>query len=345
MKPSQLALFLTAAFKRRRPVLIKGAPGIGKSDIITQATAAANANLIISHPAVSDPTDAKGLPWPDADKKSARFLPFGDLAIALKAKKLTVWLLEELGQAPPAVQASYMHLLLAREVNGHKLPDCVTFVATTNRRTDLAGVSGILEPVKSRFLSIVELQTDLNEWCQWYFTERPDSTPIVPAFLRFREELLCKFEPTKDLDNSPVPRTWVNAAEIIDMDLPPAVRNEALIGAIGQSAAVEIQGFMNILTEAPSINAILMDPDATAIPTRPDVLYAIVTGLAIKANEENFGSVARYVERLVENDHGEFGALLLRDVLRRNPELQNSPEAVHVFSGELGQLITSSVEH
>src|SRR5277367_501632 len=127
MNPKQLSTFLAAAIPARLPVLITGAPGVGKSDIVEQSTLASNADLLLSHPAVSDPTDAKGLPWPKKGESEATFLPFGELARALKATKPTVWFLDDLGQASPAVQASYMQLLLARRVNGHVLPDCVTF--------------------------------------------------------------------------------------------------------------------------------------------------------------------------------------------------------------------------
>jgi MoxR-like ATPase len=106
----------------RIPVLLTGAPGVGKSSIVEQAASAAGFDIILSHPAVADPTDAKGLPWPGQDGRTATFLPFGDLAQALNAQKPTVWFLDDLGQASPAVQASYMQLLLARRVNGHKLP-------------------------------------------------------------------------------------------------------------------------------------------------------------------------------------------------------------------------------
>lgn len=191
MKPSQLSRLLTAAIPAGLPVLIKGAPGVGKSAIVEQAAAEVGADMILSHPAVSDPTDAKGLPWVGKDGESATFLPFGELAQAIKADRPTVWFLDDLGQAPPAVQASYMQLLLARRVNGHKLPDCVTFVAATNRRTDRAGVSGILEPVKSRFAAIVELEADLDEWCKWAIAQ--ELPPELIAFLRFQPHSLSSF--------------------------------------------------------------------------------------------------------------------------------------------------------
>ena len=81
----------------------------------------------------------------------AEFLPFGDLRALIQADKDTVFFLDDLGQAPPTVQAAAMQLILARRINGHHVSDSVTFIAATNRKQDKAGVSGILEPVKSRF--------------------------------------------------------------------------------------------------------------------------------------------------------------------------------------------------
>src|SRR5882724_6653229 len=104
MTPSNLLVFLAKAIAARLPILITGAPGIGKSDLVAQAAETNGADLILSHPAVSDPTDAKGLPW--VVDGAATFLPFGELQRALAADKPTVWFLDDLGQASPAVQAS-----------------------------------------------------------------------------------------------------------------------------------------------------------------------------------------------------------------------------------------------
>lgn len=61
MKASTLTQFLSFAIANRLPVLIKGKPGIGKSDIVEQSCKTAGAKLIISHPVVSDPTDFIGI--------------------------------------------------------------------------------------------------------------------------------------------------------------------------------------------------------------------------------------------------------------------------------------------
>lgn len=338
MKPSELSVFLSHAIKARLPILITGAPGIGKSDIVAQAAAAAGAELILSHPAVADPTDAKGLPWVAAGGDSATFLPFGELARAIKATEPTVWFLDDLGQAPPSVQASFMQLLLARRVNGHTLPDCVTFVAATNRRTDKAAVSGILEPVKSRFAAIVELDTHVDEWCLWALNTGWMPAEVV-AFIRFRPDLLMAFKPSADLTNSPVPRTWAHAGRLVNLQLPAELELAALAGAIGEGAAVEFLSFLRLLRELPNIDGILLNPDKGKIPTKPAVLYAVTTALGMKATAANFDRIAVYINRLMRDGHGEFAALLARDASNRCPEIQETTSFIKLAAGELGRLI------
>ena len=62
MRPSELHVFLKAALAAKLPVLITGAPGIGKSEIVANAVHEAGAALILSHPAVADPTDPAPTP-------------------------------------------------------------------------------------------------------------------------------------------------------------------------------------------------------------------------------------------------------------------------------------------
>lgn len=336
--PKQLTKLLAATIANNLPILITGAPGIGKSDIVAQSAMDAGADIIISHPAVADPTDAKGLPWPKANATEATFLPFGELARALNATKKTVWFLDDLGQASPAVQASFMQLLLARRVNGHVLPDCVTFVAATNRRTDRAGVSGILEPVKSRFATIVELVTTIDDWCAWAITA--NVAPMLIAFLRYRPELLSKFEASADLTNSPVPRTWAHLAKVEALNLPPAIELTAFAGAVGEGAATEYRAFRDMASSLVNIDAILLSPDTATVPDKPNELYATTVGLAARANDVTFSRIGTYANRMIDAQHGEFAVMMIRDAVRREPKLTYSDTFVRLNSGALGQLLT-----
>lgn len=352
MRPRDLAKLLDFTIQRRLPVLVTGPPAVGKSEIICQAAARAGADVIVSHPVVADPTDAKGLPWPDREGETARFLPFGDLAMALAAKKPTVWFLDDLGQASPAVQASFMQLLLARRVNDHVLPDCVTFIAATNRRTDRAGVSGILEPVKSRFATIATLEVDLEDWGHWWmekhaaiWNEEKCAPRDLLSFLRFRTHLLHVFEPTADLTNGPSPRTWNHACSFMGSELPPDVRLAALSGAVGSGAASELEGFLRTIADLQPLDEIIADPDHARIPptSNPSARCAVATGLASKANVKTLKPILRYAERMYnEAEGGEYAALIMRDIFHQDTAqvLIRTNDWLQMTFGPLGALVS-----
>lgn len=340
LRPGQLAKLLAATIPARLPVMITGAPGVGKSDVVTQAAAAAGARLILSHPVTSDPTDYKGLPFPSQDKTRADFLPFGDLAELTRADSPTVFFLDDLGQAPASVQAAAMQLILARQVNGHKVSDQVVFIAATNRRQDRAGVSGILEPVKSRFAAIVELAPTVDDWCAWAI---PAGVPAeVVAYIRFRPDNLQDFKPSPDMNNSPSPRTWAQCGKLVALGLPADLEYSAYAGAIGEGAAAEFLGFLRVFRDLPSIDSVLLAPDRAPIPGNVSALYAISTALASRANLNNIGRILTYAGRLLDDGKGEFAALLMRDAYRRDLSITSAPEFTAAAVGPLGALISGT---
>jgi len=337
---TQLNELLHKMIPARLPVMITGKPGIGKTDTAETVTASLQHDMILTHPVVNDPTDYKGLPWPKANGTEATFIPFGELSRAINATRPTVWFFDDLGQASPAVQSSCMQLFLARRINGHVLPDCVTFLAASNRRADRAGVSGILEPVKSRFVTIVELEPDIDSWCNWAYSQ-PNFPALLIAFLRYRSPLLCEFQATADLTNSPVPRTWAHLAKLEVLGLSPAVESEAFAGAVGQGAALEYLAFRQMANSLVNLDAILLNPDTAKIPTKASELYATAIGLAGRANVQTFPRIATYAARLAtEANKGEFAVLLIRDAIRKDEKIQYTDTFVRLQSGPIGALIS-----
>lgn len=335
VKPSQLRALLAKTIPAKLPVLITGAPGIGKTECEAQSCADANADNIIMHPVVKDPTDFKGMPW--VTDGGAAFIPFGDLQTLINASKLTACFLDDLGQATPAVQAAAMQLILGRHIDGHRISENVVFIAATNRRGDRAGVSGILEPVKSRFSTIVELVPDLNDWCVWAVSA--DVAPEVIAFLRFRPELFSEFRPTADLTNSPSPRTWHHVSRILALDLPRELQVPTIQGAVGEGAGVEFVSFLRVWSDMVSPDLILSTPDTAAIPAEPSALYAVATAIAMRVQKESMSRYCRYLERLCHADRDEFAAVSIKTALAREPKLSNTPGYVMAMSGPLGQLM------
>jgi hypothetical protein len=337
MKPSQLLETLKIGIPKQRAFLLVSAPGVGKTDIGKQAAAAVDYECQVFHPVVSDPTDFKGMPWIYVKDKSnaptAEFIPFGDLRRLLETKKPTLAFLDDLGQAPPLVQAATMQLLLARRINSHAVPDHVTFLAATNRREDKATVSGILEPVKSRFVSILTLEVDVEDWILWAIRE--NISPVVRAFIRARPNLLFDFKPSGDMVNSPLPRTAVHVAKLYEDKYPPEVEYELYQGAAGEGFAVEFLAFAKIFRKLVSPKKVIQDPDGFQIPKEPDVLYALCGAVANLSSEDNMKSIVRFAERLANLDEfednmarAEFAVLLIRDSCNHDGECRNTRDYI-----------------
>lgn len=314
MKPSDMVPFLAKAFANHRKVLIKGPPGIGKSDVVDQAIAMCGADSIIKHPGVEDPTDAKGLPGKSDVNgvEVAKFFPFDDLYQMIVATKLTVVHLEDFGQASPAVQKAYMQLLLRRQVNGHKLSDHVVFTATTNDVKDMGAVEGLLEPIKSRWHTIIPLEVSLDCWVNWAIDHNMPAWLV--AYIRSMPDALHEFKPTKQLTNSPSPRNW---ASVGDWDNLGDVNLEVWAGAVGQGRAAEYMAYREAALGMPDPDACLLSPHNAPLPDKPSLRYAMSIAIAYRVSPKNFEQAIQYTGRIGKP----FEVLTVKDALRRNMSL------------------------
>ena len=317
MTPAKMFKALVTAFKNGLQLLLVGAPGTAKTSLVLQAAAKLGYNVIIMHPVVSDPTDFKGLPCLVDGK--AVFLPFKELQEMIDADTPTVVFLDDLGQASAAVQAAAMQLILGKRINGHDLSDHVIFVGATNRREDMAAVQGILEPVKSRWHSIVGLECDVNDWLEW--AEAEGIHHYVRAFIARRPNLLHDFKPTQDMVNTPSPRTVANAAEIVAADFPADVRRVMIAGAVGEGWATEYLAFEDMVDRMVDPNVVIQAPDAVDVPTDHDVLYVLCLALAENATDANFNNIMTFANRIKGR---EFQKLLVSTATTRDENLKNT---------------------
>jgi len=320
MKPTALIKLLVTAFRNRLKVLIKGAPGIGKTEIVGQACAIVGAGLVIMHPAVSDPVDFKGLPAAiTQDQKTfAEFLPYGQLRKLIEATSLTICFIDDIGQAPHAVQAALMQLIQQREIDGHKISDHVVFCGATNDSSHMAGVQSILEPVKSRWDTIVELVCDHVEWVRW--AQKNNVREEILAFVMFRGmDVLHNFKATRELTNSPSPRTVNSASKWVSAGV---TSHDILAGACGEGWAAEFLGFLKVYRNLPDPDDCIANPDKARVPAAEDAatLFAIAVALSLRATKANFANVTKYLKRLPK-EHEVFA---VRDALARESALQNT---------------------
>lgn len=309
---AQLHKYLVGAVTNQMNTLVVGSPGIGKSDIVEAVARDTKHDLVIFHPVTSDPVDFKGLPYVENGKAS--YLLDDHLRKLTDAKKKTICFFDDLGQAPAGVQAACMQILQARRINSHAISDKVTFIAATNRRSDGSGVNGILEALKSRFRPILQLEPDIDSWCDWALNNNMPAELI--AFMRFKPNLLNDPKPSKEMVNFPCPRTiaavgkWVNAGFV---DAP------VIAGCVGDGFATEFLSFLKVWGKLPAFTQIVLNPDTTPVPdmSEPSVMYAISGMLAKNASDSNLEAVCRYASRLPV----EFNVLMMKDAIKQHPEI------------------------
>lgn len=321
MRPSELMRSLEILIPLGYPVLVKSGPGVGKTDIITDVVKKLGWELILTHPVVSEPIDFKGLPVVmGKNRDKADFLPIGDLRRMCEAKKKTVVFMDDIGQAPPATQAAAMQLLKARMIGEHKVSDKVVFIAATNGKEHGAGVTGILEPVKSRFVTILQLDANFHDWTDWAY--KHDMPEDLIHFIQFRPNLLNDFQKTSDIVNCPSPRTVEHVGRIVNSDIPPDLLHETLAGAAGAGFAGEYIGFREIRANLPDPDLALKNPGQVKIPHRDDpaTCFAFAGAIAERCTEKNIHNFKKLTDRFDDD----YAVVAFRLAARRNPDLKET---------------------
>ena len=108
---------LEVAYRSRRPVLLEGATGIGKSELVAHVARKLGISHIVLDLSLLEPPDLVGLPViEDGRTRYAvpRFLPRDGAGILM---------LEELNRAERYIQQPALQLLTARALHEYVLPD------------------------------------------------------------------------------------------------------------------------------------------------------------------------------------------------------------------------------
>jgi hypothetical protein len=321
MNPSSLELVLKTAIEIKENILVVGGPGIGKTEIGLHVVCdILGYECQVWHPVVDLPEDYKGFPFVIDGK--ACFMPFDKLEKLVTATKPLVVLIDDLGQAQHSIQAPLMQVVQAREINGLKISDFVSFIACTNRRGDKAAVQGIIEPLKSRFC-IVELDTNVEDWTKWARIHGISSDMI--AFIniseRNGESMLFSPKPSLDMTNTPCPRLVVKADNWMKRtELPLALRYEMVKGCCGETFVVAFRRFKEIISSMPDPQTIINNPLTDVSKLESSVLLALCGAIAFRANEKNLGNIVKFCN----NNHLEYSNLIMSDITTRVPALRNT---------------------
>lgn len=314
MKFESIVKSVVAQYKATNKVVVylDGAPGGGKS-ACTRAIAAELAKefnipaerIVEFNPSLREPCDILGLPSMEEDH--CKWLPPEEFYNLRDGVGPCILILEELSDAGMNMQNPLCRIILDRYAGGLKLSDQLYILASGNRTEDRSGANRLSTKLGNRMRTI-HFDTNLDEWCKW--AAKNEIQPELVGFIRFRPELLHKFDPKQTIN--PTPRSWEDVSRI-PTSLAPDVYMEHVAGSVGEGAAAEYIGFLRIFSKLPDMGELLKHPDTAEVPSEPSVLYAICAKLSSLTTRKNFENIMKFVLRLPP----EFGVMYVQDAMQR----------------------------
>ena len=321
MRPAHLTTvldkeFLSTLDGHHTPVMLWGAPGVGKSQIISQIAARHNAPLIDIRLSQMEPSDLRGIPFREGDRVEWA------IPSMLPNEKIHgangILFLDEITSAPPSVSAAAYQLILDRKLGDYEVPKGWAIFAAGNRQGDRGVTYTMPAPLANRF-SHFDFEVNVDDWVAWAYKNDIDDRVI--AFVRFRPELLFEFDPAHNPVAFPSPRSWEFAHRAVQkFEHQHEIRLGALQACVGPAAGIELNAFITNLDQLPDIDAILKGEQVNA-PSEIDLQYAVASSLvghAIRVQEKEdaqvvHGYILNYASVFPQR---EMGVMLVSDMHR-----------------------------
>ena len=261
------------------PLMVWGAPGLGKSSILRQAADRAGIGFIDVRLAQREPVDIRGLPVPDKDGGSVKWLVSSDWPRDPKSRGIILF--DEITAADRSLQVAAYEFILDRRLGElYQVPDGWYICAAGNRTADRAVAATMSSALANRFLH-VELGEDVESWVAW--AQRSGILPVVTGFLRFRPESLFRQEGENLERGWPTPRSWERVSRMLEVmknEHEDLVRH-TVYGLVGNRAGVEFMEFKKASDSYADALDMMRDPRREVkIPARADMKYALCSAVA-----------------------------------------------------------------
>ena len=233
--PERAKEALKAAFRSKRPVMLWGPPGIGKSETVTELGAELGREVIDVRLALWDPTDLKGMPFYNPQTQRMDWAPPCELP---PPGSSAILFLDELPSAVPSVQAAAYQLIHNRRVGTYRLPEGVDIVAAGNREGDRGVTYRMPKPLANRFLHL-EMKDDYDSWLGWAL--RTGIHQDVVGYLTFAKADFMQFDPKSAERAFPTPRSWRFVSDFLN-DPALAENDDVLMDLVMAAVGVGVGG-------------------------------------------------------------------------------------------------------
>jgi hypothetical protein len=229
-----------------------------------------------------------------------------------------ILMIDEYGKANPAVKNALLRLMLERKIGSYELhPDSVIF-ATTNLGAE--GVGDLLPPHARNRITVVTARKPSNmEWIEWGINNDVDHTLL--GWCKDNPQLFLGFEDVRDPEENPyiyhpkaqraafvTPRSLEAASDILKERhlFDDQTTTAALMGTIGDRAAMDLMAFVALADQLPSLESIKKDPHNARVPDSAAAICMVVYRTLASLEREWLDAWLDYMNRLDKEAQGMF---------------------------------------
>ena len=256
-------------------LMLRGAPGIGKSTIVRSVAEELGIGFRDVRLAQLERVDFAGIPSVSKSGNTVWNIPS---FWPTESEPFGIILLDEITSAPADVQVAAYSLVLDRKIpnSNYKLPDGWYIVAAGNRREDRAVVKSMSSALANRFVHL-ELEANPEEWFAWAI--RNDIDQSVLGFLKFRSSLLFSMDNQNLECGWPSPRSWERVSNVLPMFRGnDTVLEKMVYGLVGAPAGAEYLAFYKLNKKFKDVLEMMVNPDVEIdIPQKMDEKCALAT--------------------------------------------------------------------
>ena len=266
----------------KHAVLGLGAPGVGKSQLISQIGKKYGYKVIDIRLAQMSEVEIGGLIYPNESRTKTVWLAPEVLPNEERDGKNTILLLDEITSCTKRVQVAAYQLILDRKIGQYTLPEGTFVIALGNREDDDGVYIQLAGPLADRF-EIHYLEPNFEDWKN-DFALKFGVHPLVVSYLTFKPSALHTQAASEGSMVFATPRSWVRVSDILkfDSDINNHVIRHKIIGNVGEIEGTQFIEFCkkhnDIVTADDFISGHAMAPDS------PEKISILVTSIINKVS-------------------------------------------------------------
>ena len=342
-------------YAARNALIIKGGPGMGKSEVFDQIGAMMSKHIGKPFAVVTvilsgmHPIDLRGIGIPTKGDNGEFEVRFTKPSVWPNKHNVDVYVggvlvpdydgpvpdhgilfADEFGQSDADIQKVFAQVILDRRIGEHKLPDGWVVWAASNRMEDRAGVTKTLSHLTNRMMELL-VDPDYEAWQEWAFAN--NIHPLVISFAKEQAGEVFRTSVPKIQGPYCTPRSLVLLSNNIKEFRTPGMSEIALPdgpivtemarGWLGEGIMPTFMSHIRLANDLPDVDDVIANPTKTKVPDRLDARFVMTTALSVHASSsKKMVPILTYVRRMDK----ELQILFVQSALARDPNVLAVPK-------------------